>query len=102
MLFHDDVDKVVDGDVFVADEHFAVEDLVVPQDVVDHFLVEVFGGCLEGDFHAAGGFDFEVDVAGLVLVECSVVLVCVVWESLSMCVRVDSRCPLGLTKVVVI
>ncbi len=61
---HDDVDEVVDGDVFVSHEDFAVQDLVVTQDVVDHFLIKVFGGRLEGDFHAASGFGFEVDVAG--------------------------------------
>lgn len=59
---HDDVDEVVDGTVLVSDEDFAVEDLVVAEDVHDHFFVDSFGGGLEGDFHAAGFFGFEVDV----------------------------------------
>lgn len=64
VVLHDDVDEVVDGDVLVADEHLAVEDLVVAEDVVDHLLVNSLGGRLEGDFHAAGRFDLEVDVTG--------------------------------------
>ena len=43
VILHDDVDKVVNGDIFVAHENFAIEDLVVAEDVVDHFLIEVFG-----------------------------------------------------------
>ena len=36
VVFHDYVDEVVDGDVFVADEDFTVEEFVVAEDVVDH------------------------------------------------------------------
>lgn len=63
MVFHDYVDEIVDGAVFVSDQYFAIEDLVVAKNVVDHFLINVFGRCLEGDFHAARGFGFEVDVS---------------------------------------
>ena len=62
VVLHDDIDEVVDGGVFVADEHFAVEHLVVAEDVVDEFFVDVFGRRLEGDFHAAGFFLLQVDV----------------------------------------
>lgn len=41
VVLHDDVDEVVDGGVFVADEDFAVEDFVVAKDVEEHFFVEV-------------------------------------------------------------
>lgn len=63
MIFHDDVDEVIYSTVFVSDEDFAVEDFVVAENVVDHFLIDIFGGCLEGYFHAASGFGFEVDVS---------------------------------------
>jgi hypothetical protein len=63
VVFHDGVDEVVYGGVFVAHENFAVEHFVVFEDIVDHFLVEVFGGCLEVDLHATGLFGLEVDVA---------------------------------------
>jgi len=82
VVFHDDVDEVVDGccdarmsavtggeevygmglTVFVSYQHFAVEHLVVPQDVVEHLLVEVFRRGLEGDLHAACFLHFQVDV----------------------------------------
>jgi hypothetical protein len=63
VVFHDCVDEVVDSGVFVADEDFAVEHFVVFEDVVDHFFVEVFGRGGEVDFHPAGFFGLEVDVA---------------------------------------
>ena len=63
MWGHDGVDEVVHGGVFVAHEDFDVEELVVAEDVVQHLLVKVFGGGLEGDFHAAGFFGLKVDVA---------------------------------------
>lgn len=63
VVLHDDVDEVVDGGVFVTHQDFAVEDFVVAEDVVEHLLVEMFRGRLEGDFHAACFFGFEIDVA---------------------------------------
>jgi hypothetical protein len=54
---------VIDGGVFVAHQDFAVEHLVVFEDVVDHLLVEILGRDLEADLHAAGFFGLEVDVA---------------------------------------
>jgi hypothetical protein len=63
MIYHDGVDEVVDGGVFVADEDFAVEHFVVFEDVVEHFFVEVLGWRSEVYFHAAGFFGLEVDVA---------------------------------------
>jgi hypothetical protein len=68
VVFHDGVDKVVDGGIFVAHEDFAVEHFVVFEDVVDHFFVEVFWGGLKVDFHPTGFFGLEVDVAGMELV----------------------------------
>jgi hypothetical protein len=70
VVFHDCVDEVVYGGVFVADEDLAVEHLVVFEDVVEHFLVEVLGRRREVDFHAAGFFGLEVDVAVEWLVSC--------------------------------
>lgn len=49
--------------VLISHQDLAVEDLVVSQDIEDDLLVEVLGRCLEGDFHSAGLFGFEVDVA---------------------------------------
>lgn len=64
VVLHDHVDEVVDRHVLVAHQDFAVEDLVVAQDVHHHFLVQpVLGRRLEGDLHAAGLFGFEVDVS---------------------------------------
>ena len=51
------------GTVFFAHEDLAVEHFVVAEDVVDHFLVEVLGRGLEGDFHAAGFLLLEIDVS---------------------------------------
>ena len=68
MLLHDHIDEVIHRRVLVAHQYLAVEHLVVAQDVVEHFLVEVAGWGLEGDFHAAGFLCFEVDV-GRVAVE---------------------------------
>lgn len=63
VILHDDVDEVVYGDVLVSDEDFAVEDLVVAENVVDHLLIEMFRRRGECDFHSSGGFRFEVDIA---------------------------------------
>lgn len=64
VVLHNHVDEVVDRHVLVAHQDFAVEDLVVAQNVHHHLLVEaVLGRCLEGDLHAAGLFGFEVDVS---------------------------------------
>lgn len=52
--------------VFISYQYFAVEHLVVPEDVVEHLLVEVFRRGLEGDLHAACFLHFQVDVSTLV------------------------------------
>ena len=49
--------------VFISHKNLAIQHLVVAEDVVEHFLVEVFGRALKGDFHTTGFFLFEVDVA---------------------------------------
>lgn len=64
MVFHNDIDEVINGAVFISDENFAVENFVVAKDVVDHLLINILGGCLEGNLHTAGGLGFEVDVSG--------------------------------------
>lgn len=64
VIFHDDIDQVIDGAAVVTDEDFAVEELVVAQDAHDHLLVEAFWGGLEGDLHAAGLFRFEINISG--------------------------------------
>lgn len=65
VVLHDDINKIVDRHVLVAHQDFAVEDLVVAQDVHHHLLVQpVLWGSLEGDLHTTGLFRFEVDVSG--------------------------------------
>lgn len=63
MGLHDDIDEVVDSAAIIPEEDFAVEDLVVPEDVEDHFFVDFFGWRLEVDFHSPGLFLFEIDVS---------------------------------------
>lgn len=63
VVLHDDVDEVVDGGVFVADEDFGVEDLVVAEDVVEHLVIKILGGCLEGNLHTARRLRLEVNIA---------------------------------------
>ena len=49
--------------VFVTNEHFAVQDLVIAENVVQHLLVEtVLRRCLEGDLHATGLLVLQVDI----------------------------------------
>lgn len=66
MIFHDNVDEVVDGAVFISDKNFTVENFVISENIVDHLLIDIFGWCLKRDFHAAGGFRFEIDVSGYI------------------------------------
>lgn len=65
VVLHDHVDEVVDRRVLVAHEDFAVEHLVVAEDVVQHLLIEVLRGRLERDLHSAGFLGLEVDVRRL-------------------------------------
>lgn len=65
VVLHDHVDEVVDRRVLVAHQDFAVEHLVVAEDVVQHLLVEVLRRRLERDLHSAGFLGFEVDVRWL-------------------------------------
>jgi len=68
VIFHDDVDKVINGcysrsadtrktckrpTVLVADKYFAVQHLVVSQYVVQHLLIKVLGRTLESYLHAS-------------------------------------------------
>ena len=47
------IHTVIHGGVLVSDEDFAVEHLVVFEDVVDHFPSRLLWRDLEVDFHAA-------------------------------------------------
>lgn len=49
--------------VLVSHQHLAVEDLVVAENIVEDLLIQDLGWCLEGDLHAAGLFDLEIDVS---------------------------------------
>ena len=49
--------------VFVPDEDFAVQHLVVSQDVVQHLLVQVLWRALEGNLHSPSLLGLEVDVS---------------------------------------
>ena len=55
--------------VLVTDKHFAVQDLVVFEDVVEHLLVDILGRNLEGDLHTTSCFRLEVDVSSLCQLE---------------------------------
>ena len=63
VILHDDIDEVINGSVFIADKDFAVEDLVITEDVVDHLLIKMFRGCLEVNFHATSLLSLEIDVS---------------------------------------
>lgn len=67
VIFHNDVDEVVDSGVFVSDKYLAVENLVVAENVINHLLVYVVRWRLEGDFHAASLLDLEVDISAFFL-----------------------------------
>lgn len=67
VIGEDDIDEVVDGDVFVADEDFAVQHLVVAEDIVKHLLIDFLGWRSKRDFHAACLLLLEVDVADILL-----------------------------------
>ena len=64
---HDGIDEVVDRGILIANEHVAVQNLVVTQDVVQHLLVKVLWRRLERDFHAASLFRLEVDIRRLAI-----------------------------------
>lgn len=69
----DNVDKVVNCGVLIADQHFGVEDLVVLEDLVDHLLVKTaFGRRLEVDLHSTGLLGLQVNVAlDMLVVTCA-------------------------------
>lgn len=52
--------------VFISDQNFTVQHLVITEDVEDELLIEVFRGSLEGDLHSACFLLFEVDVSKVV------------------------------------
>lgn len=79
MVLHDHIDKVIDSDwhllaqleipylsthtILITNKHFAIQDLVIAEDVVQHLLVEaVLGRRLEGNFHATSFFGLQVDI----------------------------------------
>jgi hypothetical protein len=81
MFLHDHVNKLIDGNystsvrsprrrdldvhtIFVTNEHFAIQYLVVAENVVQHLFVEaVFRGRCESDFHTTGLLVLQVDVS---------------------------------------
>lgn len=50
--------------IFISDQDFTVENLVVSKDTGDHLLVEVLRGRLESDFLASSLLEFKVDIPG--------------------------------------
>ena len=90
MILHDHVNKFIDGDcsvlaqsprwpnlaihtIFVTNEHFAIQDLVVAENVVQHLLIEtVFGRRCEGDFHTTSLLVLQIDVPVPALACCGV------------------------------
>ena len=50
--------------ILVTNKYFAIQDLVIAENVVQHLLVEtVLGWCLESNLHATGLFVLQVDVS---------------------------------------
>jgi hypothetical protein len=90
MFLHDHVNKLIDGDyymlvgsprwrnlaahtIFVTNEHFAIQYLVVAENVVQHLLIEtVFGRRCEGNFHSTGLLVLQIDVPVPALACCGV------------------------------
>ena len=58
--------------VFVSDKNVAAEHLVVFEDVLQHLLVQTFGGRLKRDLHAPRLLLLQVDVAESQSVDISV------------------------------
>ena len=48
--------------ILITNEHFAIQHAVVAEDVVEHFLIEIFRRCGERDLHATRFLLFEIDV----------------------------------------
>lgn len=80
VIFHDDVDKVINGryslsahirrarqrlTILIADKHFAIQHLVIPQYVIEHLLIKVLGRTLECYFHASRFLLLQIDVTTL-------------------------------------
>jgi hypothetical protein len=63
VVFHDNVDQIVDRAVLISDENLTVENLVVAEDTHDHLLIEAFGCGLEGDLHASRFLGLEIDIS---------------------------------------
>lgn len=49
--------------ILVSDQYLAVEHLVIPEYVAQHFLVQIFRWILESDFHPTSFLGLEVDIA---------------------------------------
>lgn len=54
--------------IFIANQNFAVQHLVIAQDVIDHLLVDVLGCRLESDLHATRLLLLQIDVSATVSV----------------------------------
>jgi hypothetical protein len=55
--------------ILISHQNLTVKDFVVPQNVIDHLLVQILRRGLEGDFHASGLFCFQIDIAVCTLSE---------------------------------
>jgi hypothetical protein len=62
MILHDNINKVIHRSILISNKNFAVQHLVVAQDIVYQLLVEVLRWGLEVDLHAAGFLLLEIDV----------------------------------------
>lgn len=51
--------------VLISHEHFAIEHLVISQNVVQHLLIEILGRTLESDLHPTSFLDLEIDVSAM-------------------------------------
>ena len=80
MVFHDHIDEVIDRRcalisiackrhegallaILISHQNLAVQHLVVSEDIVKHFLVQVLRGRLESNFHATCFFRFQIDIS---------------------------------------
>ena len=56
--------SIISVTVFISYQDLAVQHFVVSENIIEHLFVQMLGRILERDFHTAGFFGFEVDVAG--------------------------------------
>lgn len=49
--------------VLISYQHFAVENLVITEHVVNHLLIQILWWCRKGNLHATSLLDLQIDIA---------------------------------------